>query len=548
MRHALSRFALLAALLASTIAGAQTLQQSGPWKGGHVPAYFPGGGSSVPLVIDSGAAGGGASTQGISEMLLIAPASPTGPLGTNWCDYDANPTTTFTGYHYLCFSPNANGSGEIVFGAAGGAAQIPLNFNINGVSFPAGGGSGAAIAFPASVTGGVSGAIPYFSNSGTLSPSALLVGGNLVVGGGAGGAPATTATGVGILNALGINVGTAGAPVVNGGALGTPSSGDLSNTINLPRASITGLGTGVSAALAVNIGLNGSVTAQNGALVVGRCLTWGPGITDSGAGCSGGLTVGATTITGGSTGNIEYNNAGVLGELATTGSGNVVRATSPTLVTPALGTPASGNLTNAIGLPITTGVSGLGTGVATALGTATNTSGGHPVLNGSPTVGNCLNWSSSGIQGTTLPCSGLVVGTTTMSGGAANQIPYDTGTVLQESSGLKFISPSLQIAGTYIAAGTHPTATGSGGTCAGAATGGASVGIITLTGACAAGNTIALSSLPTVPTGYVCTANNRTTPANLVNETSSTVTGATFTIAGTTSGSTDVIQFKCQAY
>jgi hypothetical protein len=51
-----------------------------------------------------------------------------------------------------------------------------------------------------------------------------------------------------------------------------------------------------------------------------------------------------------------------------------------------------------------------------------------------------------------------------------------------------------------------------------------------------------------VPTGYVCTANNRTTPANLVNETSSTVTGATFTIAGTTSGSTDVIQFKCQAY
>ena len=43
--------------------------------------------------------------------------------------------------------------------------------------------------------------------------------------------------------------------------------------------------------------------------------------------------------------------------------------TSPTLTTPALGTPASGTLTNATGLPIASGVSGLGTGVATFLAT-----------------------------------------------------------------------------------------------------------------------------------------------------------------------------------
>ena len=52
----------------------------------------------------------------------------------------------------------------------------------------------------------------------------------------------------------------------------------------------------------------------------------------------------------------------------TTGSGNVAFSTSPTFVTPALGTPASGVLKNCTSLPVGS-ITGLGTGVATWLAT-----------------------------------------------------------------------------------------------------------------------------------------------------------------------------------
>jgi hypothetical protein len=51
--------------------------------------------------------------------------------------------------------------------------------------------------------------------------------------------------------------------------------------------------------------------------------------------------------------------AGSVEEIATTGTGDVVRAISPTLVTPDLGTPSSIVLTNGTGLPLTSGVTGV---------------------------------------------------------------------------------------------------------------------------------------------------------------------------------------------
>jgi hypothetical protein len=199
--------------------------------------------------------------------------------------------------------------------------------------------------------------------------------------------------------------------LVNGGVLGTPSSGTATNLTGLP------LSTGVTGTLPVANGGTGTATPS---IVAGTNVTITGTWPNQTIAASGGGTP------GGSTTQVQYNNAGAFGGI----TGATTNGTALTLVAPVLGTPASATLTNATGLPLSTGVTGTlpvangGTGLTT-----TPANGALDIGNGTGFTRTTLT-AGSGV--TITNASGAI---TIASSGASAATPTALGTVYGATTG-----------------------------------------------------------------------------------------------------------------
>ena len=234
--------------------------------------------------------------------------------------------------------------------------------------------------------------------------------------------------------------------------LGTPTSGTLTNATGLPISTgVSGLGTGVATFLATPSSANliSAVTDETGtgSLVFATSPTLvtpalgtpsalvGTNITGTASGLTAGNVTtnanltGAVTSTGNATSLGSFSSANLLSALTDeTGTGVVVFATSPTLVTPILGTPTSATLTNATGLPLTTGVTGQLPVANGGTGTAT------PSIVAGTNVTVTGTWPNQTIA-STASGSGDVVGPASSTDNAFTRFDSTTGKLLQNSTG-----------------------------------------------------------------------------------------------------------------
>jgi hypothetical protein len=192
------------------------------------------------------------------------------------------------------------------------------------------------------------------------------------------GASSTTGTVTSVAATVPAFLSVAGSPITSSGTLAISLSGTALPVANGGTGVTTSTGTG-------SVVLSDSPTLVTPALgtpasgTLTNCTF--PTLNQNTTGTAAGLSATLAVASGGT------------GVTTSTGTGSVVLSTSPTLVTPALGTPSSGTLTNctfptlnqnttgtAAGLSATLAVASGGTGVTTSTGT------GNVVLSTSPTL------------------------------------------------------------------------------------------------------------------------------------------------------------------
>jgi len=187
--------------------------------------------------------------------------------------------------------------------------------------------------------------------------------------------------------------------------------------------------------LTIARGIDGSTAVAHSAGAIVRHMVIGRDLSEANTHIEGTLAVHAATT--------STQLRGVISD--ETGTGSLVFATSPTLVTPALGTPSAVVLTSGTGLPLTTGVTGTlavangGTGVTTSTGSGANVLGTSPTI-ASPTItgtGTIAGTFTGNLTGNVTGSSGSTTGNAATATALATARTFQlTGDV--EASGVTF--------------------------------------------------------------------------------------------------------------